>query len=171
MALLPLTVDEARRVFDYDADSGILSRRVSTGSRSRLGPTGCPVPTGYLMVRLHRKAHYVHRLAWLLTYGEWPVGEIDHINGDRSDNRLCNLRDLGRAENGQNIGVPANNTSGATGVYFSARAQRWVAEIKVNQKKRHIGTFVLLADAVAARQAARAAVHPYGAREQCRSSL
>lgn len=109
---------------------------------------------GYKIGVVHGRQCKAHRIAWVLAYGEWPAGEIDHLNGDRSDNRLVNLRDATRASNQRNAKMQSNNTSGVTGVYWWAERQRWRAEIKVDGKARHLGLFATKEEAAAARGAA-----------------
>lgn len=82
-----------------------------------------------------------HRVAWALHHGQWPDREIDHINGDKSDNRASNLRLATAAENACNKSTYANNTSGYKGVSWSAKLGRWQASIKVGGKQSHLGFF------------------------------
>ena len=92
-----------------------------------------------------------HRVAWVMTNG--PIeGEIDHINGVKCDNRLCNLRDVSRQVNMQNKAKNSNNASGTTGVFWHNATQSWVAKIKDS----HLGCFQGKDDAIAARRAAEA---------------
>ncbi len=83
-----------------------------------------------------------------------PSGEIDHINGDRTDNRICNLRDVTSAGNSCNRRRQDRNTSGVTGVAWDKRASRWQARIGLNGKQKYLGYFDSLDEAVAARKAA-----------------
>lgn len=92
-----------------------------------------------------------------MTYPNNPVGpdeQIDHINHVRTDNRIVNLRKASNTENSRNASIGSNNTSGALGVWFEKRRNAWVAEIKVDRRKIHIGQFDAFEDAVAARKAA-----------------
>jgi len=95
-----------------------------------------------------------HRVVWALHYGKWPEADIDHINGNRSDNRIENLRDVSRAENCKNQGIPKNNTSGIIGVHWYRKFQCWRADIKANGRKRHLGYFATKEDAAKARKQA-----------------
>ena len=98
---------------------------------------------GYVDVCLFGKRYGAHRLAWLHALGEWPAGEIDHINGNRADNRLANLRDVSHAVNTQNIRAPhrRNTSSGLLGVRRGKESLRFEACIRVNRRHVCIGRF------------------------------
>lgn len=97
-----------------------------------------------------------HRVVWAIVHGAWPDGEIDHINGDRSDNRLENLRPATAAENQRNQGLPSNNVSGILGVSWNGRRSRWQAKINVGGKTKWLGYFDTLEQAASARAHAEA---------------
>jgi hypothetical protein len=98
-----------------------------------------------------------HRVIWAIVHGSWPSKHIDHINGDRSDNRLVNLREVTSAENSKNMKLFATNTSGHSGVSLTARGKKWRARINVGGQEKHLGEFASLDEAVAARLAAERA--------------
>jgi len=95
-----------------------------------------------------------HRVAWAIYYVEWPEHQIDHINGDRADNRIENLRTVTHAENGRNTKLNCRNKSGVSGVDWFPRTKRWRARIVFEQSEKHLGYFEHFEDAVAARKAA-----------------
>lgn len=103
---------------------------------------------GYLCVG----SHLAHRVAWLFFYGEWPNGQIDHINHNKKDNRILNLRCVSNMDNHRNMPIQKNNTSGIVGVHFIEHKLRWVSYIKVNAKRIHLGTFDNLFDACCVRR-------------------
>lgn len=96
-----------------------------------------------------------HRVAWAIHHGSWPKN-IDHINGDRGDNRASNLRDVETRENNKNLKIPRNNTSGHMGVYWHSRAKIWSARVQVNGESIHLGCFDSREAAVSARASCRA---------------
>ena len=109
---------------------------------------------GYVRVQIGRKKLGAHRLAWIVYYGEWPNGEIDHIDGDPSNNRIVNLRLVSHQDNGKNQKLPSNNTSGVIGVTWHKQHQKWCARIKVDGAYRHIGLFSDIEEAREARRRA-----------------
>ena len=96
-----------------------------------------------------------HRAAWAVHHGYWPINCIDHLNGDRLDNRIVNLRDATHLENSLNSAMQANNTSGHNGVGWHKQRQKWRARIVLNGEEKHLGLFDSIDDAVAARQKAQ----------------
>jgi hypothetical protein len=103
-----------------------------------------------------------HRLVWLLHKGYWPAADLDHINEDKTDNRIENLREATRAQNMQNVRVHKHNTSGCKGVAWYAPRGKWRAYIFCNYRQRHLGLFSTFTDAVAARKAAERQLHSHG---------
>lgn len=110
--------------------------------------------SGYVKITIDYKHYAAHVLAWFLYYGVWPDTNLDHRNHDRSDNRIRNLRKATHAENSKNMKRSVANTSGATGVVWDKRTEKWRARIHVNGKDKHIGYFFTVAAAAKARKAA-----------------
>lgn len=108
---------------------------------------------GYGYVTINSRKYLSHRIAWKIAFNTEPKA-IDHINGDRIDNRLLNLRAADRPENMKNMKRPKNNTSGAIGVSYRADRNAWRAYIRVGGKHTSLGHFDTYEAAVAARQAA-----------------
>ncbi len=106
---------------------------------------------GYLTGWIGDKQYLLHRLAWLYVYGYLPEN-IDHINHDRSDNRISNLREVTRKENQQNMSMRSDNVSGVTGVSWDKSRNRWAARIKVDAGYIYLGRFAEFSDAVNARK-------------------
>lgn len=108
---------------------------------------------GYKIGRVGQTNILAHRVAWALHYGVWPDGEIDHINGNRTDNRICNLRVVSTSENARNRRIDNRNRTGVSGVYWHKEAGKWCAAIG---KREKLGYFSNFDDAVKARKAAEA---------------
>ena len=106
---------------------------------------------GYLQGCIFRKRFMAHRVVWALHYNEWPVDQLDHINGVRTDNRICNLRLATPLMNSRNRAKNLNNSSGAIGVHWNKRVGKWSAMIGNNNKLKHIGYFDNKGDATSAR--------------------
>lgn len=101
----------------------------------------------YRIITIDYLNHRAHRLAWLYMTGEWPPEDIDHINGNPSDNRWINLRLASRSQNNGNTKLRANNTSGCRGVSWDKSTQRWSANCKFNKKYVFRGLFDSFDDA------------------------
>ena len=106
-------------------------------------------PDGYCQIKIFGRSFRSHRLAWAISHGVWPEN-IDHINGDRGDNRLANLRSVTHAQNMKNRTKHHNNTTGLTGVSVHKATGKFVAQISVDGKRRHLGLFARMEDAHAA---------------------
>lgn len=103
---------------------------------------------GYVVINLCGRLRMAHRIAWFFTYGVFPVGFLDHINGIRTDNRMCNLREASRSNNNWNAKLRKDNTSGVKGVSWHASINRWVSYVDVGGK-RHATVFKRFEDAEA----------------------
>lgn len=109
---------------------------------------------GYIQIGIDNKRYSLHRLAWFMTHGSEPDGCIDHINGDKLDNRLTNLRVVTPAENAKNQPLPSRNKSGVMGVCRVKATGRWRAQIGVNGRQTCLGEFEDKNAAIAARKEA-----------------
>ena len=141
MAEFTLTHARVREALSYDDDTGLFRWRETRNNNARAGQL-CGRrrnSDGYLSVCLDGIATPAHRLAWFWAHGEWPPEEVDHINGDRADNRIANLRLATRVENMRNKGLPKNNTSGAKGV--TRHGDQWKAAAKVAGQYHYLGLF------------------------------
>ena len=127
-------------ILRYDSETGVLTWAESRGSKKIGDVAGSLTSQGYIDVGLDGRLVRAHILIWIMVFGKRPDGQIDHINGERSDNRLENLRDVSAIQNSQNIRSPTSrNSSGFLGVYY--RNGKYAAQICTNYKVKHIGTF------------------------------
>lgn len=137
-----ITQSELKQILDYNPDTGIFTWKINKGGKAKCGTIANSIDSkGYIRIQINNKRNSAHRLAWLYIYGSFPNNMIDHINGNKIDNRIYNLREATVNENQYNRKVPINNTSGIKGVYFDKSRNKWVAELKCNSKKIHIGRF------------------------------
>lgn len=146
---------ELKDVFSYNPLTGDLTRLISAGGVYVGDVVGCKRPNGYLMVSINGKQRRAHRVAWELYYGKEPIGDIDHINHIRDDNRIINLRVVTKAENNKNMKMNSNNKTGISGVSWESDRGKWLSYIGAN-KKRHVklGRFDNLLDACCSRKSA-----------------
>ena len=161
------SVSFLRECFSYNPESGVLiwlprpqihfsTVRVCKTWHSRFcgKEAGVLNQNGYIEVGIQGGLMKAHRIAWAMSYGHYPKGDIDHINGIRNDNRLLNLRDVDRKNNCRNSAIHRNNISGISGVYWHVRDNRWVASINFEGVQKHLGYFPALIDAASARKSA-----------------
>jgi hypothetical protein len=113
-------------------------------------PAGAVGTRGYLRLGIDKRYYFVHRIAWLLSYGAWPDEHIDHINGIPSDNRLKNLRACSPAENLRNRILPHVNMSGVKGVHWHKKNRSWSTNVGYRGKKISAGNFKSLEEATLA---------------------
>ena len=136
-----LTQNKVAEFIRYDPETGEASWKVSRGSVKSGDRIDCKDGHGYLMVRIDGVLHRLHRVVWVLQFWREPKGVIDHINGDKSDNRLKNLRECTQRFNVYNSCVPKHNTSGYKGVSFCKRRQKFRANLYANQKQQFLGYY------------------------------
>jgi hypothetical protein len=114
----------------------------------------------YLRVKYDGKSYYVHRIIWEILNGPIPVGmQIDHINGNKQDNRICNLRLASQAENQWNQSAKKNSKTGIKGVNWHKQRKKWVARISKNKKRYSLGYFDTLEEATNAYYEASLRLH------------
>lgn len=148
-----LTAEALKAQLHYDPTTGIFTRVMNSTRPDLIGKaagTLRPASTGYQTISVARKRYYAHRLAWLYMTGEWPQ-IIDHINGDRTDNRWANLRSVTQVVNAQNVhGAQSDNKSGFLGAHFCKTTGRYRAMLRVGKKYMHLGRFDTAQEAHAA---------------------
>ena len=153
-------LEDLRKSLDYNPETGEFRWKIAAG-RVRAGSlAGCVQPNGRLYIRFQGKRYQAHRLAWLLTHGEWPDEMIDHLDGNPLNNRISNLRDVSRSVNNQNQRkAQSRNSTGFLGVSFHKRTGKFQAQITLNGKDKHLGYFPTAELAHAAYLAAKREIH------------
>jgi len=146
-----LTIGQVKSQLSYNPQTGVITRIASRRPDFIGKKVGSINRQGYLMVWMFGSNHCAHRFAWLLHYGEFPAGDIDHINQLKTDNRIENLRSVSREENARNCPMRSDNKSGKVGVFYYARDGVWVAKISHGGKQITIGHYKAKDDAVSAR--------------------
>jgi hypothetical protein len=139
-----LTQKRLKELFEYNHLSGVFTWIIRPARCVKIGDiAGTDNGKGYLRVKIDGKNYRLHRLAWLYFYGELPVGDIDHINGNKKDNRIENLRDVSKSENMQNQKKAHlnNKTTGLLGVCKHKITNKYVASIRHNKRLIHIGSY------------------------------
>lgn len=166
-----LTADRLRSVLRYQAGTGLFywlprsrdefsSERAFAAFNGRNAGklAGSDSGHGYIQIRVDDIKYWAHRLAWLYATGAWPQGDIDHINGDGTDNRIDNLRDVGVIVNNQNERrARRNNKLGVLGVH--CRGSKFAASIMSNRVVHRLGLFATAAEASAAYVRAKRQLH------------
>lgn len=175
--------EQLRQLIDYDPATGSLTWRERTpemfsdtpvkGRYIRRAEATCTAwntrcvgkpafrqwgQRAHLQGKVFNRGMFAHRVAWAIFHGQEPTGQIDHINGDPADNRIVNLRDVGRIDNMRNVKISVRNTTGVLGVQQDPRTLSWTAEIGgtgiPGRSRIHLGTFRTKPEAIAARRAA-----------------
>ena len=156
---MSLTLERLMEVLSYNSETGLFTWRIKPGRKAPIGSVAGAIGTkGYRRIRIDSVRYNASRLAWLYAYGKWPSGYIDHINGLRTDDRLCNLRTVNAAESSTNR--KGWSSTGIKGVHKRPNGAYW-AKIKRDGKVTYLGTYATLNEAAAARK--RAALVQQGA--------
>jgi len=154
-----MSLKELKDLLFYDPKTGVFTwkdrgaRKFGGFTRSNQIAGSRQTTWGYWQIGIGDENFLAHRLAWFYVFGEWP-NQIDHINRDRCDNRIANLRLSNPTLNQHNRDVSRNNTSGTTGVSFITKAKRWQATIGIDGKNANLGLFTTKDLAIAARKTA-----------------
>lgn len=167
MNIAPLEEDVQQHIraeLNYDPETGVFTwKRARRGIKPGM-EAGNIGPLGYRRINICHRFRAAHRLAWFMHFGVWPESPLDHINGNKADNRICNLRLADHSQNKCNTGRRSDNKTGAKGVYWSNRRRRWVAGIALYGAYKHLGVFREFEEAVEARRHGAMRLHKEFAR-------
>lgn len=148
-----LSYIKAASLFSYK--DGKVSRKTHVNGGAQAGEILCSKGRKtYHTVMVDGEAYKLHRIVWLLNYKEWPNGQIGHINGDRMDNLIANLRVVSNRQNCKNQSIAKNNSSGHVGVSWAVCCSKWMSNITNNGKRIYLGVFSDMDDAIKARKEA-----------------
>jgi hypothetical protein len=159
----PMDVSLVKLHLEYDPETGIFRTKTNRRNIHVGDVVGSPDKQGYIITTIFKRPIKLHRAAWALVHGAWPNGQIDHIDGDKANNRIENLRVATNAQNKQNISKPASNNSGYLGVSFHRASGKWAANIKTNGKSIYLGLHETPEDASTAYRTAKTNTHPFSA--------
>jgi hypothetical protein len=135
-----ITQKELKEILNYNSESGIFTwKNIVKPARKKVGDVAGGLCLGYVVIGINGKIYRAHRLAWLYIYGKWPNDQIDHVNGIKNDNRLCNLRECNQSKNNYNRKMQKNNTSGIKGV--CKHKDKWMVQFKINKNVMYFGTY------------------------------
>lgn len=145
---------ELNKLFKYNPETGNLYRKISVSYNTRIGDkVGCPNNKGYSLVRIYGALYKVHRIIWKMCHGVDPE-QIDHIDGNTSNNRIKNLRSVTQKKNNKNKKRCKDNASGHIGVSWYDQTNKWCAQIGVDKKRIHLGYFSNKDEAIKVRKEA-----------------
>lgn len=143
-----VTQAQLKSVLKYDSNTGTFSWIVARQRVNIESNAGCVSPKGYTLIRIDGRSYFAHRLVWLYHFGGFPKEQVDHIDGNRSNNKLENLRECSNADNAKNQKKMSNNTSGFTGVTFNKVKKKsgkineyWSANWNTETNKRAVKHF------------------------------
>lgn len=155
-----LTFEEVSRLLAYEPETGILRWVKSPNSRIKVSSkAGSKSGFGYVKLKINRKEYFAHRIAWLLHYGHWPSGQIDHIDNDRANNAIANLRVCTASQNQRNQKIRRSNSSGIKGVYWDANLGKWKVQVRGDGRIQYGGHYTSISDAECAARDLRIRLH------------
>lgn len=139
---LDLSQETLKEFLDYSPETGIFIWKKRSALATKIGTVaGNLNALGYIRIRFLRHGWMAHRLAWLFVHGEMPLDQIDHIDCDKSNNKIGNLRQASTSENLRNRKKSPRNTSGFKGVTWHKLNNKWLVACRVNGVKVHLGYY------------------------------
>ena len=159
------TWEQVDAIIEYDPATGLFRWKVQGGGRRKRGWFAGADEHGYRAISVCGRLQRAHRIAWLLMTGDWPGMPIDHMDQNPANNRWSNLREVPHQLNCHNVSAPSKNSvTGVLGVHMRSRRgtrdKPYVADIRVDGRKIHLGQYATLREAQAAYLKAKAEFHP-----------
>lgn len=155
-----ISIDELRRILDYNEETGELIWKVFRGGKAVVGAVAGAINYyGYISINLLGVHTLAHRIAWAIYYGDWPDSPLDHINCIKTDNRIKNLRITDHKGNSKNRGKSKSNTTGYKGVFLYKGYNKFVAIITSDRKRFYLGYFDTAEEAYEAYKTAAIKLH------------
>ncbi len=146
-------ISEIKSRLNYNPITGIFTWKRPLNNFVKPGDfAGTTNEEGYIKIKFNNKSYGAHQIAWAFVHDYLPVKQIDHINGNRSDNRICNLRLVDQMQNSRNMKRRSDNVSGVTGVHWLKCRGKWIARINHNKRKVSLGYHKDFFEAVCARK-------------------
>jgi hypothetical protein len=143
-----ITQNQLKEELDYNPETGLFIRRKSGTGKNKGDIAGTKDKDGYIIIRVYNKRYKAHRLAWLYMYGSFPSKEIDHINREKADNRINNLREVAQGDNRKNQDKTKRNCSGRKGVSYSMYHKKpYRVYCSINGVNTYLGMFETLEEA------------------------
>jgi hypothetical protein len=146
-----MNIDALKSLLQYDPETGLIYWIAKGKGKIKKKAAGTLLHSGYLGICIGPKRWQAHRIAWALHHGDWPKDQVDHINGIKTDNRACNLREATNSQNGKNLKLSKANKTGIAGVCWNEKHQSYRAYIKVEHQQKYLGTFKTIEEAAKAR--------------------
>jgi len=156
-----LTAERLRELLHYDPETGLFSWLVHRRRHKAGAIAGCIRNDGYCRITIDGIGYFAHRIAWLYAYREAPSAQIDHIDGDRANNAISNLRQASNSENCQNRAIRSDSSTGMPGVGWQKKHGKYQAKIGINGKRHSLGLFDTAKDANEAYLKAKSQLHNF----------
>lgn len=138
-----ISYDRLIELVDYDCETGLFTRKKAVGRSFKGRVLGYQNNNGYIAFTLDSKKYYAHRLAWLFVHKKFPVHDVDHIDGNRTNNKIANLRDVPRSLNLENStkAKSSNKSTGLIGAYLDKKTGKFTSRIQVNKQDKYLGYY------------------------------
>jgi len=142
MTTRTLTQEYLKSILNYNPETGVLTWAIFKNARAQIGDVaGTKDSKGYIQIRIDNRFYRAHRIIWIYVYGETPTHNIDHIDGNRSNNAISNLRLASVSQNNQNRKRNEKSSTQYKGIYLVKKSGKFVAQIKKNRVHHYLGLF------------------------------